>query len=111
MKEALRRRVCSVCVDRNANGSCEVEARHECVLFESLPQIAQTISRVHSDKIDDYVTAIRENICSCCIHQHIDGSCQQREQLRCALDRYLLPIVDTIEEVRGVLLQPGRLLA
>ena len=110
LEEALRRRVCSVCIDRNVDGTCDLEERHECVLFDRLPQIAQSISRVRSDKVDDYVVAIRKNICDSCIHQNADGSCEVRDEVRCTLDRYLIPIIDVIEEVRGVVLQPGKLL-
>ncbi len=111
LEEALRRRICSVCVDRNADGTCDLDSRHECTLFENLPQIAQSISRVHSDKMDDYITAMRVNVCAVCPHQEADGLCKLRDDVRCALDRYLLPIVEAIEEVRGVTLKPGRLLA
>ena len=110
LEEALRRRVCSVCVDRNPDGTCDLDARHECVLFSRLPEIARAISSVHSDNVDDYVMAIRTNICSSCSHQDANGFCLEREQVRCALDRYLSPIIDTIEEINGVMLQPGRLL-
>jgi len=54
LEEMLRRRVCSVCVDRNVDGSCDLDAQRECVLFDRLPQVARSISRVHSDKMDDY---------------------------------------------------------
>jgi len=111
LEEALRRRICSVCVDHNVDGSCDLDARHECVLFDRLPQVARSISRVHSDQLDDYITAMREDICSECFHQSLDGSCKERDEVRCALDRYLIPIVDAIEEVRGVILEPGKLLA
>lgn len=111
LEEALRRRVCSICVDRNPDGTCDVKARHDCALVENLPQITRSISRVHSDNMDEYINAIRENICAECPHQHLDGSCNERDEVRCALDRYLLPIIEVIEEVRGVVLKPGRLLA
>jgi hypothetical protein len=107
LEEALRQRVCSVCVDRNIEGPCEANARHECTLFENLPQLARSIAGVHSDKMDDYIAALRENVCSVCLYQRLDGTCQEREEVRCSLDRYLLPIIETIEEVRGVALKPG----
>ena len=100
LEAALRRQVCSVCVDRNVDGSCDLDAHHECVLFDRLPQVAKTILLVQSGTIGDYMSAIRENICAQCSHQRLDGSCDKREEVRCALDRYLPLIVDVIEERR-----------
>ena len=110
LEAALRLRICSVCVDRNVDGTCDVDAAGECILFDRLPQIARSISRVHSDKMDDYITAMRGDICMECCNQRLDGTCKERDEVRCTLDRYLLPIIETIEEVRGVVLEPGKLL-
>ena len=111
LEEALRRRICTVCVDRNVDGTCSLDVRHECGLFDRFPKVAQSISRVHSDNIDDYITAIREDVCADCPNQDPEGLCKLREEVRCVLDRYLLLIVDAIEEARGVILKQGRLLA
>jgi hypothetical protein len=97
LEEVLRRRVCSICDNRHVDGGCDLDLRHECTLFERLPRITQSISRVRSEKIDDYITAIRESVCAECFHQHLDGSCQQREEGRCALDRHMVPIIWAIE--------------
>ena len=97
LEDLLRRRVCSICPDRNLDRSCDLDSRHECVLFERLPSIAQTISRIRSEEIEHYVTAIQENVCAQCFHQRLDGSCQQREEHRCALDRHMVPIIWAIE--------------
>jgi hypothetical protein len=110
LQEALRQRVCSVCVDRSLDGPCAVDTRHECALFNNLPRIARSISSVQSDKISDYVAAIRQDVCDICIHERLDGSCKEREEVRCVLDRYLIPIVQTIEEITGAKLEAGGLL-
>ncbi len=70
----------------------------DCFLFANFPAIVQAIVRTRSDKIDDYVASIRENICTTCSNQDNEGVCQVREQVRCVPDRYLLLIVETIEE-------------
>jgi hypothetical protein len=93
----LRRRVCSICEQRNADGSCDVDLRGDCVLTQSLPRIAECISRVRSENIEDYITAIRERICGECVDQHLDGSCERRKTHRCALDRHMVPIVWAVE--------------
>ncbi|MBI4460500.1 MAG: hypothetical protein HY648_10640 [Acidobacteria bacterium] len=109
LEELLRQRICSVCVDRNADGTCSLNQRHECALFDRFPRIVRAIYRVNSDKIDDYVAAIREDVCADCINQALDGSCKVREEVRCVLDRYLLLIIGAIEEVKGVTLKQGKL--
>jgi hypothetical protein len=63
--------------------------------------MAAAIQSTHSDDIRDYVRAIREKVCSICEEQAADGSCEQRNQVRCALDAYLLLVVDAIEEATG----------
>ena len=87
-----------------------MSARNECALFDRFPRIVQSVCRVHSDRIDDYIDAIRQDVCADCINQDPDGLCHVREQVRCVLDRYLVLIVGAIEEVRGISLKQGRVL-
>ena len=98
LEEKFRHWICPVCVDRNVDGTCSRDERGDCFLFANFPKIVQAISRTRSDKIDDYVAAIRENVCIECSNQDNDGVCQVREQVRCVLDRYLLLVVEAIEE-------------
>lgn len=109
LEQALRQKICGVCIDRNVDGTCSLNERNECALFAKFPRIAAAISRVQSDQLDDYVAAIREDICANCVEQHDDGTCKPRDEGRCVLDRYLPLIVDAIEEARGVTLQSGSL--
>jgi hypothetical protein len=97
LENVLRRRVCSICANRNPDGSCDLDARRECMLFERLPSIAEAISRIRSEDMEPYVAAIRETVCAECFHQRLDGSCPVREELRCALDRHMVPVVWAIE--------------
>ena len=107
LEETLRCRICSVCVDRNVDGTCSLKDLHECVLFERIPRIVPAVSGVHSDRMDDYIAAIREKVCADCSNQDEQGLCAVREQVRCVLDRYLILIVQAIEEVQGRTLQPS----
>jgi len=109
LEEILRRRICSICVDRNVDGTCSISEREECALFDRFPRIIHAVSQVQSDNMDDYITAIREYVCVDCHNQRLDGSCSLREEVRCVLDRYLILIVGAIEEVKGVTLKQGRL--
>ncbi len=98
LEEKLRHRICPVCVDRDVDGTCSRDERGDCFLFANFPAIVQAIGRTRSEKIDDYVVSIRENICATCSNQDNEGVCQVREQVRCVPDRYLLLIVEAIEE-------------
>jgi hypothetical protein len=107
LEQALRQKICGVCIDRNVDGICSLDESGECSLFAKFPRIAASIGRVQSDHLDDYVTAIRQDVCANCVEQEDDGTCKQRDQGICVLDRYLAFIVDVIEEARGVPLQSG----
>jgi hypothetical protein len=75
-----------------------LEDPSSCALFRLFPQVAAAIQSVQSDDIRLYIQAIRNNVCSVCTAQAADGSCETRQQVQCALDAYLLPVVEAIEE-------------
>jgi hypothetical protein len=97
----VRERICSVCTDRTVDGDCGLEEPSSCALFRLFPQVAKAIQSVNSEDIRDYIRAIREHVCSVCSEQTSDGECESRQQVQCALDAYLLPVIDVIEEVTG----------
>ena len=65
------------------------------------PEVVDAIQSVQGDDIRQYIGAIRQSVCSVCPEQLDDGSCEMRQRVGCALDAYLLLIVDTIEEAAG----------
>ena len=101
LEALVRNRICSVCSDRTADGQCGLEQPSNCALFRLFPEVAKSIQSVQSDDIQQYIDAIRRNVCGVCADQAIDGSCETRQQVRCALDAYLLLVVDAIEEATG----------
>lgn len=101
LETVVRNRICGVCSDRTADGNCGLEEPDNCALFRLFPRVARAIQRTHSDDIQQYIQAIREDVCSACRDEALDGSCEQRRQVRCALDAYLLLVVDAIEEATG----------
>jgi hypothetical protein len=108
LEAVVRSRICSVCSDRTLQGSCGLGEPGECALFRLFPEVARAIQATSSDQIGDYIAAIRQNVCSVCIEQAADGTCETRNQVRCALDAYLVLIVEIIEEATGRTLWPGR---
>jgi hypothetical protein len=101
LEAVVRNRICSVCSDRTVDGKCGLEEPAGCALFRLFPEVARAIQATSSDEIGDYIEAIREKVCSVCNEQARDGSCEMRDQVRCALDAYLLLIVEVIEEATG----------
>jgi hypothetical protein len=97
----VRNRICGVCTERKVDGSCSLEEPAGCALFQLFPQVAQAIQSVDSQDIRDYIDAIRAGVCSVCADRAADQSCETRQQVRCALDAYLLLVVDAIEEATG----------
>ena len=101
LEAIIRNRICKVCTSRTISGDCGLEEPSSCALFRLFPQVAGAIQAVHSDDIHQYIDAIRRNVCSVCADQAADASCQTRQQVQCALDAYLLLVVDAIEEATG----------
>lgn len=101
LENIVRARICGICSDRKTDGTCGMEEPESCGLFRLFPQVAGAIQATQSDDIQDYIRAIREKVCSVCLEQANDGTCEVRRQVRCALDAYLLLVVDAIEEATG----------
>jgi len=101
LEAIVRERICRVCTDRTVDGNCGLEEPSSCALFRLFQQVAQAVQSVNSDDIHDYIRAIREQVCSVCSEQTSDGECESRKQVQCALDAYLLPIIEAIEESTG----------
>ena len=101
LEAVVRERICRVCSDRNVDGTCGLEEPAECALFRLFPQVAHAIQSTNSDDIQDYINTIRRDVCAVCTAQATDGSCDVRQQVQCALDSYLLLIVEAIEEATG----------
>ena len=106
LEALVRDRICGVCSDRTVDGTCGLEEPAGCALFRLFPQVARAIRSTHSDDIQDYIDAIRRDVCTVCAEQDLAGDCQSRRQVECALDAYLLLIVEVIEEATGKTFSP-----
>ena len=101
LESIVRNRICQVCTERTVDGQCGLEEPIDCALFRLFPEVAQAIQSVNSDDIQQYIDAIRGNVCAVCADRASDDSCETRQQVRCALDAYLLLVVEAIEEATG----------
>jgi len=109
LEAIVRNRICGICSDRTVNGECGLEQPSECALFRLFPQVAEAIQSVTSDDIHQYIEAIRQKVCSVCVDEAADGDCDKRKEVRCALDAYLLLVVDAIEEATDKTFDKSRL--
>ncbi len=99
-REALRHRVCSVCLDSRDDGSCDMAGGKTCAIDRHFPRLVEAMLEVKSGRMDEYVAALESEICSRCQEQDEHGACPLRDRGECALAIYLPLVVDVIEEVR-----------
>jgi hypothetical protein len=96
--EAIRRHVCSVCLDSKDDGSCSLTGR-VCAIEAHLPGVVAAVLATRSRRMEDYYDAIQAQVCPCCRHQDQAGRCGLRNAGDCALETYLPLVVDAIEAV------------
>ncbi len=107
--DAIEDKVCKHCIDEtDGAGNLREVGEEHCALRRFFPEIVKMVRSIRSDDIDDYVIAQRMLICSKCTHQSADGTCKLRQQLDCCLDRYLVLVINTIEEVDALRAQQFR---
>jgi len=97
---AIQDRVCPKCIDGDGAGNCRLPLDQSCAVQEFLPQIVQSVTSIRSDRYDDYVEALRKNVCAQCTEQTPEGICRRRNSVECALDRYYGLILQVIENVK-----------
>jgi len=100
-REALRRRVCAICLDGKDDGSCGLVSVAHCALDQHLPRIVEAVLDVRARRDDAYAAAIEARVCGHCPDRDDLGLCQLRRDGRCALTVYLPLIVEAIEEVEA----------
>ena len=97
----VRNRICKVCTARTVDGECGLENPSVARCSGFSRRWPTPFNRSGSDDIQQYVDAIRRQVCTVCSDQAPDGTCETRQQVQCALDAYLLLVVDAIEEATG----------
>ncbi len=98
-RDALRKRVCAVCLDSRDDGSCGLASGRVCALEEHLPRVVDVLIRIKSGRMDEYAAALEAEVCSRCSQQDDHGACRLRTRGECALAVYLPIILDVIDEV------------
>ena len=99
-RDAIRARVCAVCMDRADDGSCHLAGGRLCALEVHLPRLLDAVLAVQSDRMDEYVEAVKNQVCGSCSGRDPDDYCPFRNSAECALWTYLPLVVDAVEDVR-----------
>ena len=98
--EAIRKNVCSICVDSTDEGDCTLTEKEVCAVESFLPRIVDVIHNAQEDDLQTYINELREKVCAEC-RSNGDENCYLREDANCALDRYFPLIIDAIKSVDG----------
>lgn len=98
-REAVRRRVCAVCLDGTDDAGCGLERAVLCPLEESLPRLVEAIRDVRLHRDDAFAAAVEMRVCGHCEHRDGFGLCRLRRDGRCAVALYLPLVVEAVDEV------------
>jgi hypothetical protein len=98
-REAIRRRVCAVCLDSVDDGSCRLSGLRTCAIDEHLPRVLEAVRDVRERRDDTYASAVETRVCRHCTDRDAHGTCSLRQGGRCALVVYLPLVVEAIDEV------------
>ena len=100
-RQAVSAAICAKCIDGDRNGSCRIGIQQECAVMTHLPKIVDAVFSVESEKLEPYIAALRKNVCATCQYEGTNGTCNVRNRIDCALDRYFPMIVETLQETRS----------
>ena len=107
LETIVRNRICGVCTDRNDDKTCGLEEPGKCSLFRMFPLVARAIQATDSNDIQDYIQAIRQQVCSLCSLGDPDGSCEEfAALLPGALDAYLVLVVEASRKPKESVAMP-----
>jgi hypothetical protein len=98
-REAIRRRVCAVCLDGADDGACALAGPPACAIEEHLARLVDAILDVRSRRDDAYAAAVEARVCTYCTHRDAIGLCRLRRDGRCTLSVYLPLVVEAVDEV------------
>ncbi len=97
IENALRERICTVCVEAAADGCCGLPAGVACPLLSRLDDVIAVVADRSAPNIDPYIARLREIVCETCETDE-RGNCRRRNRLECALDMYFPLVIEVIEK-------------
>ncbi|MCF8267827.1 MAG: hypothetical protein K9I69_07060 [Ignavibacteriales bacterium] len=97
--EAIRKNVCSLCIDSDENGNCTLNEKERCAVELFLPKIIETIRKAETDDLTLQYRALKDHVCRECRVKEGSDKCYLKEDANCSLDRYYHIIVETVLQV------------
>jgi hypothetical protein len=97
-RDAIRRRVCAVCLDGADDGTCGLSGARTCAIESLLPRLVDALLEARASHDGAYAAAIEARVCSHCPDRDALGQCRLRRDGRCALAVYVPLIVEAIED-------------
>jgi hypothetical protein len=98
-REAIRGRVCAVCLDGTDDARCALASRERCPLDELLEHLVDAIRDVELRRDDAFAAAVEARVCGHCTERDASGLCRSRRDGRCAVAVYLPLLVEAVLEV------------
>ncbi len=99
-RDAIRRRVCAICLDSADDGACGLAGPLLCGIAENIPRLVDAILEGRSRQEDGtYAAAVEAKVCSHCPHRDDLGLCRLRRDGPCTVNVYLPLVIEAIEEV------------
>jgi hypothetical protein len=98
-REALRRRVCAVCLDGADDGRCGLEPGVRCPVEEHAATLVDLLLELRARHDTRFSAAVESRICASCPRRDGSSTCRSGDEGRCALSVYLPLIVEAIDEV------------
>ena len=86
------------CMHRRPSRVCWKPEDFPCPIHGNMAAIIDVVRSVSSDRIDPYVTRLREEVCQKCQMLDESGECKLRDNLDCCLDAFIVLIVKIVEE-------------
>jgi hypothetical protein len=100
-REAIRSRVCAVCLDGTDDARCALASRERCPLDALLERLVDAIRDVKLRRDDAFAAAVEARVCAHCTQRDSLGLCRSRRDGRCAVAVYLPLLVEAVLEVDG----------
>jgi hypothetical protein len=98
IETVLRKRICSVCIEAQPDGSCGLPAQYPCALFRHLDRVINIVASTNSNSMAAYTDQMRAVICANCRLDQVSGDCGRPDDQVCPLDIYFPLVVEIVEQ-------------
>ena len=97
--DGIRSQVCKECSKSDENGKCTAGPDAECVLELYLPQVTKALEAAHGGNIDEYVVALRTEVCATCKYKGETGYCYTSDTFGCPLESFFQAVANAAQKL------------